>query len=80
MNSYLRFVERISPSGKTLVVSVESRRHGDVLGEIKWFGRWRQYALYPSAGTIWNPDCLDEISAEIRRMMQERFEARRLPA
>jgi hypothetical protein len=28
---------------KTLLVSVLSRRHGDLLGMIRWYGPWRQY-------------------------------------
>ena len=38
--------------------------NGDHLGEVKWFGRWRQYAFYPtqSTMTIHNPVCLRQIA------------------
>jgi len=31
-------------------------------GKVKWFGRWRQYVFAPAANTVWNPDCLNEVS------------------
>lgn len=68
VTGYLRFETADSASGKTRVVSVISVMHGDKLGEIRWFGRWRQYAFYPAPGSIWNPDCLNVIIAKIREL------------
>ncbi len=72
MSEYLELVHDTSPSGKTAVVGVFSARHGDKLGEIRWFGRWRQYAFYPAPDTIWNPACLAEVTACIAGLTQER--------
>jgi hypothetical protein len=75
MNSsseYLDFRRGESASGKTAVVSIYSVMHGDKLGEIRWMGRWRQYALYPGTGTIWNPGCLEAVNAVIGGLMAER--------
>lgn len=72
MSNYLSFTYEPSASGKTLVTSVYSARSGDKLGEIKWFGRWRQYAFYPAEGTIWNPDCLADINTVIYKLMESR--------
>lgn len=69
--SYLTFNAYDSKSGKTKIVNVYSAQHGDKLGEIRWFGRWRQYAFFPAEGTIWNPQCLDEITEKIRALMKE---------
>jgi hypothetical protein len=33
-----------------------------VLGEIKWFGRFRQYAFFPANDTVFNPACLRDIA------------------
>lgn len=55
-------LEEWAYAGKTGVWAVRSKRSGDVLGEIRWFGRWRQYTFSPSPGTTFNPDCLDLIS------------------
>lgn len=72
MNQYLRFSESATESGKTKKIYVISASSNVVLGEIKWFGRWRQYAFFPSEETIWNPECLDTVNEKIRTLMQER--------
>lgn len=72
VNQWLRFKD-VTPEGrKTKVVAVVSDTHGDVLGHIKWFGRWRQYAFFPEAGTVWNPDCMTGVSRQIKEMMSQR--------
>lgn len=61
-----------SPSGKTQVWGVFSVNQGALLGEIRWFGRWRQYTFAPRPETTFNPDCLDTISEFIRDLMEDR--------
>lgn len=53
-----RFAEQ---KPKTKVWEVISKQHGFRLGLIKYFGRWRQYAFWPEAGTIWNHECLKDV-------------------
>lgn len=34
------------------------------LGEIKWYGRWKQYAFFPCSESVWNnwnKKCLEDI-------------------
>jgi len=52
----------VSASGKTKVWEIRAVAGGAVLGKVKWFGRWRQYVFAPAANTVWNPDCLNEVS------------------
>jgi hypothetical protein len=70
--SYLNFVEidisKRKPTPKTLLVLVNSARTGDPLGEIKWYGPWRQYCFFPLENTIFNNGCLDEISTKCGAM------------
>ena len=47
------------------------------LGVIKWFGRWRTYAFFPNAETVFEPDCGNRIFSFIKDRMDERKEARR---
>ena len=72
VSEYLRFERRASASGLTVIADIWSARHGDKLGEIRWMGRWRQYAFYPATGTIWNPACMVAVSEQIRLLMAER--------
>jgi hypothetical protein len=63
--SYMTFSDRPSATGKTRIVSVCSRSSGDLLGEIRWFGRWRQYCFYPEPNTIFNRGCMADIIAYV---------------
>lgn len=71
MTMYLIFDE-VEWSGKTKKVAVVSAQHGATLGWIKWYGAWRQYAFFPLADTIWNPDCLKAVNTMIQTLMAER--------
>ena len=56
---------------KTQIWHVYSKNHGSFLGYIKWFGRWRQYAFFPAAETVWNPECLGDIGVFIKKLMDD---------
>lgn len=72
-SEYLEFeFDGYSDSGKTEIWCIYSKRSNDLLGVIKWFGRWRQYAFFPEPGTIWNIDCLSTVNLWIGVMMRER--------
>jgi hypothetical protein len=69
VSEYLDFhVELRRDSRKTDRALVLAKSNGEVLGTIHWFGRWRQYVFHPTAGTVFNPRCLDAISVETQRM------------
>mgnify|MGYP001565878125 CR=1 FL=1 len=56
----------LSKTGKTRVWAV-SAKDGDVLlGHVSWFGRWRTYAFFPSAGSGYDPTCLRDIAEFIK--------------
>lgn len=75
MNEYLEFEQLQTRVGmKTQIWAVTSANHGDILGLIKWFSRWRQYTFYPEPGTIFNKDCLVDISLFIYDLMKQRKE------
>ena len=61
-----------SKSGKTNVYTVHNLNSGDVLGVVKWFGRWRQYAFFPEPGTLYSMGCCEDIADFIRQCMLER--------
>ena len=65
-----------SPSGKTQKWTVRSAADGGntLLGEIRWFSNWRQYCFYPAADTIWNSDCLDEVTRYLAKVNREHKE------
>jgi hypothetical protein len=69
---YLNFVEFQLPSKKTKNINVVSKNSRLAIGEIKWYGPWRQYTFFPEPDTIWNVDCLNSINEVIRMLMDER--------
>jgi hypothetical protein len=71
--SFLQFIDHPPKAPRTtVIVHVRSRRTTEMLGQIKWYSHWRQYAFFPEPGTIWNTQCLDEIQAEIKTLMEAR--------
>ena len=52
---------RRSTSGKTMIWDVVND-FGAKIGEIRWFGRWRCYSFYPLDGTIFEHQCLMDLS------------------
>jgi hypothetical protein len=45
---------------------------GDMLGIIKWYSAWRQYVLFPQPETVFNSECLKDITAFLVARMRER--------
>jgi hypothetical protein len=71
-NPYLWFEETWPEGRKTAVVIVRSKRSAETLGEIRWWGQWRQYVFVPAAYTVFNTGCMDTIIARIDELMERR--------
>ena len=67
-NEWIYF-EEYQKGEKTSKWFVVARRDDATLGEVKWYGRWRQYCFFPVIGTVFNPGCMDHISEFIREEM-----------
>jgi hypothetical protein len=68
---YMDFVlSGMSASGKTAVFFVYSK-HGDLLGQVRWMGRWRQYSLYLD-DKVFSKGCLKDIEDFIAELMEAR--------
>ena len=65
---YLKFVEADSSWRKTRIVEVCTVSSNVCLGVIQWHSTWRQYCFWPEAQTLYNTDCLSEISKEVFKM------------
>lgn len=71
-SQYLHFTDSPSKSGKTVVSLVTSVSSGDLLGQVAWYGPWRQYCFYPASSTVWNVGCLEAVNTKIADLMMER--------
>lgn len=64
--THIEFVPSgMSPSGKTMVWDVLAKA-GGVLGEVKWFGRWRKYSFYPAPDCVFEDTCLGELAEFVK--------------
>lgn len=51
------------PKRKTPIYKLYSMSNHDIkLGEIKWFGAWRQYCFFPEGDTVFDRKCLTYIN------------------
>lgn len=45
-----------------IIWNVISKAKDEIVGQVKWLGRWDKYAFFPREDTIWNADCLHELA------------------
>lgn len=69
---YLKFDFRKSKSKLTAVVLVKAKRSAMLLGEIKWYAPWKQYAFFPRDRTLFNSECMTDILTVIAVLMKQR--------
>ncbi len=50
-------------TAKTYRWLVSSAKWGSSLGEIRWYGPWRCYALFPEKDVLFNAECLKDIAS-----------------
>lgn len=73
-SKYLRFepVEDGKLRATTELFAVVSKSGQHLLGEVKWFPRWRRYGFFPEEGSVFDATCLQDITAFIDSKMQAR--------
>lgn len=67
MFEYVEFVE-IEPKPKTKVFSCRNRNSSEELGQVKWYGPWRQYCYFPVIMAVYSKGCLRDIAAFISQL------------
>lgn len=59
--SYIKFVF-IAHSTKTSIWEVITLDDSQMLGSVRWFGRWRKYSFFPYNNTVYEVKCLRDIA------------------
>jgi hypothetical protein len=68
MNKRLRFIRAIQladivgPPPKTKIWRVRNALTRIDLGDVRWFGRWRQYSFFPNAELVFEKTCMRTIA------------------
>jgi len=57
---------------KTAVYNIVSVHHANIIGQVRWYGPWRQYVFEPEPLTVWNHICLQEIRDFLQKLMDAR--------
>lgn len=58
---YLTFV-KVESTSKTEKYMCLNKKSGGQLGEVKWYGAWRQYCYFPLVQAIYSSGCLNDIA------------------
>ena len=58
---YIQFIRSSKQNPKTWIYLVRANYDLALLGEIRWYAQWRQYAFYPESGTVFEKQCLADI-------------------
>ena len=71
ISKYIEF-DMVGDTGKTEIWNIISKSNNFILGQIRWYGPWRQYCFYPTPHTVFNPTCMEDISKQIKELMVKR--------
>jgi len=71
VKEYIRF-ELVHDTGKTEIWEIYSITRGTYLGDVRWYGPWRQYCFFPAQVTVFNKGCMLSIMARIDALMAQR--------
>ena len=71
MSKYMEF-DKVGDTGKTEIWNIISKSSEFILGQIKWYGPWRQYCFFPSPNSVFNNGCMDDIKKFISELMSAR--------
>jgi hypothetical protein len=73
MAKWIEFLESsVNIGRKTKIFLVRNKEHGSYIGEVKWYGPWRQYSFFPSPNCVFERQCLMDIAHFINQLMVER--------
>lgn len=74
--SHISIVPAVAPlPPRTLVWDVINIRSGDQIGQIRFYGPWRQYCFLPAPATVFSAGCLGEIAEFIAAHKNDRRES-----
>lgn len=71
-SKWIDFIEQ-PQKGKTQIFNIVPKEQpGSVIGQIKWYGAWKKYCLFPAPNCIFETQCLGDIVSFINKLMFKR--------
>ena len=68
---YIHFV-KVKGNPKTSIWICRNNKSNTDLGEVKWYGQWRQYCYFPDGMSVYNIDCLKDIIDFVNQLNKEK--------
>lgn len=56
---------------KTKTFVIKNKEYGGRIGIVKWYSGWRKYTFFPDNNTLYESDCLSDISNFLTQLMKE---------
>jgi hypothetical protein len=57
---------------KTKIFQVWAKDPSFLLGEVRWYNRFRKYSFMPAANTVFEQDCMQAITDFLKKLQAER--------
>lgn len=67
---FIRF-SKIADKAKTAVWSCTGAQTRDELGIVQWFAAWRRYCYFPAKQTVYDANCLQDITEFVNQVNAE---------
>jgi hypothetical protein len=77
---YITMVDVGNPGHKTKYFTVINKRYGSSLGDILWYGPWRQYIFEPKGSCVFSGGCLKDITSFLVELNKTVLKERRAAA
>lgn len=69
LGKYIRVFDDTPEGKKTKIYHLCSQKNELThLGQIKWYGPWRQYCFFPEDETVFNKTCLKDIMCFLEKL------------
>ncbi len=72
MAKWIEFIEDSNPAQKTRRFFLKNKENGFTIGEIKWYGPFRKYSFFPADNTVFEEQCLSDITTMLHNLEMER--------
>ena len=60
--TYFSVTETQIGKQKTKLYTIINNQNFQIIGKIKWYVGWRKYCFFPEFNTVWDYNCLNELS------------------
>lgn len=79
MAKWIKIVKLTRPVGRKTDIFDVRTLDDFVIGKIYWYAKWRKYCFEPCFNTIYETQCLQDITDFIKKLMEDHKNGRKIP-